>query len=60
VLPLALLPRFPKGNNTANTIAGFHKALITVFEPLKNRFVEGLDLDCADGFVRYCFHRLAA
>jgi hypothetical protein len=60
VLLLALLPKFPKGNNAASTRAGFHKALTTVFEPLKDVFAKGLDLDCADGFVRYCFPRLAA
>jgi hypothetical protein len=60
VLLLAFLPKFPKGNIAASTRAGFHKALTIVFEPLQKVFSTDLDLDCADGFVRFCFPRLAA
>jgi hypothetical protein len=60
VLLLALLPKFPKGNNAASTRAGFHIALTTIFGPLRNVFSSRLDMDCADGFVRFCFPKLAA
>jgi hypothetical protein len=60
VLLLAILPKFPKGNNAASTRAGFHKALTIVFEPLKEIFATGIDLNYADGLVRHCFLRLAA
>jgi hypothetical protein len=60
VLLLALLPKFPKGNNAASTRAGFHIALTTIFKPLRSVYSTGLDMDCADGFVRFWFPRLAA
>ncbi len=58
ILLLALLPKIPDGNNAASTRAGFHKALTIVFEPLQKVFSTGLDLDCANGFVRFCFQGL--
>ncbi len=60
VLLLALLPKFLKGNNAASTRAGFHRSLATVFQLLHDIFAQGLDLNCADSFVRHCFPRLAA
>jgi hypothetical protein len=60
VLLLALLPKFPKGRDAASTRAGFHRALTEVFEPLRNVFSLGVDLDCADSLIQYCFPRLAA
>jgi hypothetical protein len=60
VLLLALLPKLSKGNNAVSIRASFHKALTIVFEPLRKVFSSGLDLDCANGFVRLCFPRLVA
>ncbi len=60
MLLLTLLPKLPKGNIAASTRAGFHKALTIVFRPLQKVFSMGLDLDCADGFVRFYFSRLTA
>ncbi len=60
VLLLALLPKFSKGNNGASTRAGFHKALTMVFEPLQKVFSTGLDLDCINSFIMFCFLRLTA
>jgi hypothetical protein len=60
VLLLALLPKFPKSNNTASTRAEFHRSLASVFQPLQDVLAQGLDPDCAEGFVRRCFQRLAA
>ncbi len=60
VLLLALLPKFPKGYQASNTREGFHKALTSIFAPLKDAYAIGIDIDCADGFVRHCYPRLAA
>jgi hypothetical protein len=60
VLFLALLPKFPNGHSAASTQEAIHKALTTIFEPLKVYSASGLNIDCADGFVRQCYPQLTA
>ncbi len=60
VLLLALLPKFLKGYQASNTREGFHKALTSIFNLIKDLHALGTDVDCADGYVRHCYPRLAA
>ncbi len=60
VLFLAMLPKFPKGYQASNTRKGFHKALTSIFNPIKDLYALGTDVDYADGYVRRCYSQLAA
>jgi hypothetical protein len=60
VLLLALLPKFPKGFQASNTCEEFHKALTLIFNPIKDLYTLGTDIDCADGYVQRYYPRLAA
>jgi hypothetical protein len=60
VLFLALLPKFPKGYQASNTCEGFNKALTSIFNPIKDMYALGTDVDCADKYVRRCYPRLVA
>jgi hypothetical protein len=59
VLLLALLLKFPKGYQASNTRESIHRALTVIFQPLKEIYSTGIDIDCADSFVRLCYPRLA-
>ncbi|CCO36287.1 hypothetical protein BN14_10419 [Rhizoctonia solani AG-1 IB] len=59
-LPVAKFDCFkPKdrGNEKAKL---FHESMRTILEPLEKAGKEGVEIECGDGFVRWCFPILAA
>ena len=60
LLLLALLSHFPKGYKALDNRENFHMALELAFESLQKVYQIGTRMDCADGYVRHCFPRLAA
>ncbi|KAJ7318309.1 hypothetical protein DFH08DRAFT_1036468 [Mycena albidolilacea] len=59
-IPVTKLEIFSQAKRAAVSHQLFHDCMRVIFEPLRAAGVDGVEMDCADGFVRRMFPILAA
>jgi hypothetical protein len=56
---IALLPNVPKNPQVNETRRSWHMAMRQILQPLEAVEKQGLMINCADGYIRRCYPRLA-
>ena len=59
LLLLGLLPSIPEKHTAHMTKQSWHSAVGRILLPLQDAERDGIDMVCADGWVRHCYPRLA-